>query len=42
MLVEGQDGVDEDVEEDCGRGRERKGLVWLLDRYLGIVEPLRV
>ena len=29
MLVEGQDGGDEDVEEDCGRGRERKGSVWL-------------
>ena len=28
MLVEGQDGVDdEDLEEDCGRVRERKGLV---------------
>ena len=29
MLVEGQDGRDEDVEEDCGRGRERKGSLWL-------------
>ena len=29
MLVEGQDGLDEDGEEDCGRGRERKGSVWL-------------